>query len=170
MSEYICGQGKESCLFLRQEREGLLSWAASWGRQRGMGLSPVCGAVLERRKDNYSSETGGEGKFPNCHSGECESGPKRDFLEASCKPDCIEQYKGPLPEKWHFVNIRETVKPAADYPSGLYGHSKSEVNLLLYPWNGVQRPGELGSKSSHGVRVGFSFQTTPLALSCLLPH
>ena len=47
-----------------------------------MGLRPICRAVWERRRDNYSSETGGEEKFPNCHCGECESAPERDFLEA----------------------------------------------------------------------------------------
>lgn len=47
-----------------------------------MGLSPVCRAVLERRRDNYSSETGGKEKFSNCHSGERKSVPERDFLEA----------------------------------------------------------------------------------------
>lgn len=47
-----------------------------------MGLRPVCRAVWERRRDNYSSETGGEEKFPNCHFGECECVPERDFPEA----------------------------------------------------------------------------------------
>lgn len=70
----------------------------------------------------------------------------------------------------HFVNITGTVKLAADYLSDLYWHLKAEVNLPVYPWNGVWRPGLLGSKSSRGVNsiwVGFFLSDHPFG--SLLP-
>lgn len=71
---------------------------APGGRQRGMGLSPVCRALLERRTGNYSSETGEEEKFANGPRGEGESVPRAGFLGAQSKTDCTEHCGGPCLE------------------------------------------------------------------------